>query len=206
MHKMFNCKMPMNLQFFAEPGGDGGTGQGTGSSTGSEGNQNTPQFDYEKLANLIAGKQTVTEKSVLRGYFKQQGLSKEQMEQAISSFKQQQAQNKPDVEGMQAQITQLQASEQQAKIEQAATLEAVSLGIEPKTIPYVLKMADFSQAVGQDGKINQESLKNALNKVLEDVPGMKPQQKNASGFQFGAPGSGQGSNTDNEELKKAFGL
>ena len=37
--------------------------------------QTTPEFDYDKLASLIAGKQTVTEDTVLKSYFKQQGLS-----------------------------------------------------------------------------------------------------------------------------------
>lgn len=54
-------------------------------------------------------------------------------------------------------------------------MASVELGIDAKTIPYVLKMADLSQVVGQDGKINDEILKAALNKVLEDVPGLKPQ-------------------------------
>ena len=38
--------------------------------------QPAPQIDYEKLAQIVAGKQSVTEDSVLRGYFKQQGLSR----------------------------------------------------------------------------------------------------------------------------------
>lgn len=73
-----------------------------------------PSFDYDKLAQLIAGKQTVTEESVLKGYFKQQGLSKEQMDQAIAAFKQQQAANQPDVAGMQTQLSQAQTQISQA--------------------------------------------------------------------------------------------
>lgn len=112
MFKRFRCKVPMNLQKFAEGGsGDGGGAGGSAANGGTPpaGVQQTPQFDYDKLASLIAGKQTVTEESVLKGYFKQQGLSKEQMDQAIASFKQQQAANQPDVAGMQNQITEAQA-------------------------------------------------------------------------------------------------
>ena len=199
MFKRFRCKLPMNLQTFAEGGtGDGNPAGSTGSGDGTQpaGTQ-TPQFDYEKLASLIAGKQTVTEESVLRGYFKQQGLSKEQMEQAIASFKQQQAANQPDVAGMQNQITeaqtQLAASQkavQTAQVESAATMMAVSLGIEAKTIPYILKMADLSQVMGEDGKINEESLKTAVNEVLEDVPALKPQVDGKTGFtQIGTGGN-----------------
>lgn len=120
--------------------------------------------DHRHLS-LIAGKQTVTEETVLKGYFKQQGLSKEQMDQAIAAFKQQQAANTPDVVGLQNQITETQnqltaaqAAVQQAQVESAATMMAVTLGIDAKTIPYVLKMADLSQVIGQDGKINDGGL------------------------------------------------
>ena len=106
MYKRFRCKLSMNLQTFAEGGtGDGGGGSGAEGGTPPAGTQQTPQFDYDKLASLIAGKQSVTEESVLKGYFKQQGLSKEQMDQTMASFKQQQAANTPDVAGLQCQIT-----------------------------------------------------------------------------------------------------
>lgn len=200
MFKRFRCKVPMNLQKFAEGGsGDGGGAGASGADGGTPpaGAQQTPQFDYDKLASLIAGKQTVTEESVLKGYFKQQGLSKEQMDQAIASFKQQQAANQPDVAGMQNQITETQnqltaaqAAAQAAKVETAATMMAVSLGLDAKTIPYVLKMADLSQVVGQDGEINEETLKTALNTVLEAVPALKPQADGKTGFtQIGTGGN-----------------
>ena len=204
MFKRFRCKVPMNLQKFAEGGsGDGGGAGGSAANGGTspagaqQTSQQTPQFDYDKLASLIAGKQTVTEESVLKGYFKQQGLSKEQMDQAIASFKQQQAANQPDVAGMQNQITETQnqltaaqAAAQAAKVETAATMMAVSLGLDAKTIPYVLKMADLSQVVGQDGKINDETLKTALNTVLEAVPALKPQADGKTGFtQIGTGGN-----------------
>lgn len=200
MFKKFRCKVPMNLQKFAEGGaGDGDAAGGTGAEGGTPptGTQQTPQFDYDKLASLIAGKQTVTEESVLKGYFKQQGLSKEQMDQAIAAFKQQQAANTPDVAGMQNQITETQnqltaaqAATQAAQVESAAIMMAVTLGIDVKTIPYVLKMADLSQVVRQDGKISEDSLKDAVNKVLEDIPALKPQADGKTGFtQIGTGGN-----------------
>lgn len=213
MFKKFRCKLPMNLQTFAESGsGDGNTGNaGAGGGTPPTGAQ-TPQFDYDKLAGLIAGKQTVTEDSVLKGYFKQQGLTKEQMDQAIATFKQQQAANQPDVEGLQKQISDGNAALEvakktalQAQVESAATMTAVSLGLDAKTIPYVLKMADFSQAVGEDGKINEETLKNAVNKVLEDVPALKPQAQQQNGFRFGALGGGTPPNGQEDQLAAIFG-
>lgn len=192
-----NRKIPMKLQIFAEPPQP--PEQNPANPPQAPEGQQAPAFDYDKLANLIAGKQSVTEESVLKGYFKQQGLSKEQMDQAIAAFKQQQADKQPDVAGMQNQITetqnqltQAQAAVQKAQIESAATMTAVSLGIQAKTIPYVLKMADFSQAIGQDGKVSEEELTAAINKVLEDIPALKPQADTKSGFmQIGTGGNPQ---------------
>lgn len=195
--------LPTRLQFFAE--GDGAdtppADQGTGSQAGT-----TPNFDYNKLADIIAGKQSVTEDTVLKSYFKQQGLSQEEMTQAIQSFKTEKAKNNPDVNAVQQQLTQAQVIAERAQIESMATMEAVALGIDVKTIPYVLKMADLSNAKGQDGKVNQESIKNALNKVLEDIPQLKPTHSTNQGFQIGGNGGGEQTKSDDAALKAAFGL
>ena len=165
------------------------------------------EIDYDKLAQLISGKQAATEDSLLKGYFKQQGLSQEEMEQAIAAFKQQKAANTPDVGALQTQMTQAQAAAQQAQIQAAATLEAVALGIDAKSIPYILKLADFSHAIGQDGKINNETVNNALKKVLEDVPALKPQTVGGAGFiQVGNPGGSSNPQPSQEDqLASIFG-
>lgn len=210
-------RFPMNLQFFAEPAGTAGgqQGDGTGAAGGATGTSggtgqqsgSGPQFDYEKLASLIAGKTSVTEDTVLKSYFKQQGLSQEEMAQAIQAFKTQKAASQPDVGALQSQASQAQAAARQAQVENAAILAAVGLGIDAKTIPYLIKMTDLSQVVGQDGKVSDEAVTNALKKTLEDVPGLKPQASGQTGFvQVGAASSGNQQQTDDAALKAAFGL
>lgn len=153
-----------------------------------------PEIDYEKLSQLIAGKQSVAEESVLKGYFKQQGMSKEEMEQAISAFKQQKAANQPDIQAIQNQAAEARLEAQQAVIERDAMLLSGDLGIDLKTMPYILKMADTSQVIDENGSVNKEKLKEALNKVLEDVPQLKQQQDTQkSGFR--QIGVGQNQNT-----------
>lgn len=200
-------KLPMKLQIFAEPGGTDAGAQTPPVVQPQPGTAPaTPQIDYDKLIQLVQGKQSVTEESVLKGYFKQQGLSKEEAEQAMASFKQQQAKQQPDVNALQTQAAQAQAMAQQKEVENQAILQAIQMGIDAKTVPYVLKLADLSSVTGQDGKINEESLKTALNKVLEDVPALKPTVEQTTGFrQIGASGSQQQTNTD-DALKAAFGL
>lgn len=207
----FGRFMPM---FDADGGQNGSGGAATGAaqtppagSTQQTTQTAAPAIDYDKIAQLIAGKQAATEDSVLKGYLKQQGLSQEDMCQAIAAFKQQKAASQPDVNAMQTQLAQAQAAAQKAMLDNAATMAAIGLGLDAKTIPYVLKMTDLSQVIGQDGKINEETMKNALNKVLEDVPALKPQPGQASGFvQVGTTGTGQQQTATDDALKQAFGL
>lgn len=206
MYKKFRCRIPMNIQLFAEGGAGEGTtggtgGAGTGGSAGSEGGQQSFQFDYDRLATIVAG----TEDTVLKGYFKQQGLTKEQAEQAIADYKQQQAANRPDVEGMQTQLAQAQQATQKAQLNNAAMLQAVKLGINPEKIPFVLKLADMSEVMDKDGKISEENLKTALDNVLKVLPELKPQTQQQSGFQIGAPGSNQQQTNQNDQLAAIFG-
>ena len=152
-----------------------------------------PAIDYGKIQQMLDGTLAAKEDTALKAYFKQQGLSQQEVEQAIAAFKQQKAANTRDAGAMQTQLTQAQEAAKQAQIQNAAILAAVSLGIDAKTIPYILKMADLSQAVGQDGKVNEENLKAALNKVLENVPGLKPQAAGTTGFvQVGAASGNAG--------------
>ncbi len=198
--------IPMNLQFFAEPGGDpAGTEPAAGAA--AQTGQQSIDFDYEKLAEIVAGKQSATAESVLKGYFKQQGLSKDEMSQAIVAFKEQQKAQQPDIDGLQTQAAQATQAAQKAQIESKATLAAVGLGLDAKSIPYILRLADFSQAVGAEGEIKEDAVKAALEKVLEDVPALKPDPAGKTGFvQVGASGGSKQTTNSDDALKAAFGL
>ncbi|MDD7740683.1 MAG: hypothetical protein SOT28_01555 [Fusicatenibacter sp.] len=193
----------IRMMFLSPDGGGGGEQGGTEQPAGSQ--SGAPEVDYERIQQMLNTTMAAKEDTALKDYFKKQGLSQQEAEQAIATFKEKKAASQPDIKAIQTQLAQTQASEQRARVESAATMAAVSLGIDAKTIPYVLKLADLSQVVGQDGKMNEESIKNALNKVLEDVPALKPQPAGAGGFKMGAQQNGQQANND-EELRNAFGL
>lgn len=154
-----------------------------------------PAFDYDKLASLINGKQSVAEDTVLKSYFKEQGLSADEMKQAIGAFKEQKAKNTPDIAKMQSEVESANNAKLTAEVNQSATLEAVKQGVDVASIPYVLKMADFS-AVITDGKINTEKLTETVKKVLDDVPALKKTADNSAGVQkIGGDGNGTSDGT-----------
>lgn len=210
----------MNIQFFAEGSGDGGDGNGNGnngqSNTGNgNSNQNTGNsnqgatYTQEQLDGIVSSRTARAEQSALKSFFQQQGMSESEVTQAINAYKEQKAKNAPDVAGMQSQIAQVQSRNLQLTIENSATLQAMELGIDAKSIPYVIKMADFKQVAGTDGTIDVEKVKAAINKVLEDVPALKPADSGANnnqGFtQIGAPNSNNQQNQD-DLLRGIFGI
>ena len=200
-------KFSMNLQLFAEPaGGAGGTEPpAAGQQTPPTGQTSPPQIDYPKIQQMLEGTLAAKEDTALKAYFKQQGLRQEEAEEAMATLKEEKAKNQPDVAALTQTAQAAQAAAQQAMLDKEATLAAISLGLDAKTIPYVLKMADLSQAIGQDGKVNTEALNTALNKVLEDVPALKPQASGTTGFvQVGAASTGQQTSNEPMTLKDAI--
>lgn len=165
--------------------------------------QSTPAIDYEKIASIVEGKQKVAEDTVLKNYFKNQGLTGEEMAQAISSFKSQKASAQPDVANLQEELRVAQAQALQTKIESNLQLAAIKQGVGSNVLPYVLKLAD-STNLSLDSK--NEDYEAVIAKVLEDVPAFKPEATAPTGFtQVGSKGDVKQSTT-NDELFKIFGV
>ena len=92
-----------------DPGNGGGPSAGSDDPASGAGQQPF-EFDYEKLASIVSRKQSAAEETVLKGYFKQQGLSADEMAQAIKQFKDQKAKNTPDPAALKSQLTAAQNS------------------------------------------------------------------------------------------------
>ena len=169
-------------------------------------------IDYDKIASLVEGKQKVAEEQVLKGYFKQQGLSADEMASAIEMFKKDKASRVPNVDELKSQISEGQIRVDEANkrwLDAETKLEAYriapSLGVDPTTLPYVLKMADTSKVV-KDGKVDADALKESISEVLKDLPQLKADPEiNNKGFKVGADNDNQQGIT-NAELAKIFGV
>lgn len=171
--------------------------------------QAAPAIDYDKLTSIIQGATAKKEDAVLKGYLEQQGLTGDELAQAISAFKADKEAKKPDVAGMSAQIQELTRSLNVAKVENAVIVQAQRMGIDAKAIPYLTRMADLRD-VGTDGQIDPEKVNAALQKVLDDLPALKPtaqaQEPHVGGFRVGGNGSGKDPQADKSELYKVFGV
>lgn len=179
-------------------------------------NQVTPQetpIDYDKLASIIDGKIKVTEESVLKGYMKQQGLTGDELTQAIDAFKADRASKQPNFDELNKQIAEkddalLEAQSRAlfAETKMEAMAMAGELGVDAKVIPFLLNSADISNVI-VDGEISKEKLMESLNEVLKDIPQLKVENKRDEkvGFKIGADTSKQNPSS-NDELAKIFGI
>lgn len=84
------------LQLFADgdDGGSGGTGQNTGNGNGA-GNAGL-SYSYEQAEEIANARAERAQRSALTSYFKQQGMSEEEVTQALADFKAKRDANKPD--------------------------------------------------------------------------------------------------------------
>lgn len=170
-------------------------------------NQTSTVVDYNKIQEMIDGRNAKTEDSVLKSYFQKQGLSAEEMESAINTFKEQKAkqataQNK-ELNDIQASLNKTNLENQKLKIEMKAYEFIDDLNIDNKTMPYLLKMADLSKCADKDGNILEDALKTALEKVVTDIPGLKKQTQGVTGITVGA-NTNNGTNSNNNTFDFGF--
>ena len=114
---------------------------------------------------------------------------------AVDDYK---AKNQPD-------ISKYQQATLHAQIETKAVMTAVTMGIDAKALPYVMKLADFKDTVNKDGSVSEDKIKSAIDKVLTDMPMLKKSEQNA-GFKLGADTNNTNQQSQNDLLRKAFGL
>ena len=204
--------IPMNLQLFAEDGGSDGNDNGGNAGGGSGGKDGKGEnggnsgsavtFTADQLAEIsrmLAGGAEAKENKTLKSYFQQQGMTEAEVAEAIKAYKAQRDASKPDVEGMKAQLRESQSAVQASQIREKAYEMCDEIGVNVKTMSYILKLADLKDVTDKDGKVDAEKVKAAVNKVLEDVPQLKPAKKNTAGFrQIGGDGDGGSGGNDSK--------
>ena len=211
--KMF----PLNIQLFAEGGNGegGGNAQGaqSGSSTGDNNNSSTNNIDYDKLADIVSKRVSTTEDSVLKGYFKDHGLSQDEANKAIEQYKQTQANNKKQsaerLTQLEQENTQLKQQILDSKLDGRITSLANEKKVKAEHMPYLLKLVERNGMTSDKGEISDDKVKSAIDKVLTDFPAfVTNNDTNGTGFrQIGGSGPSKTPGSDsNAALRAAFGL
>lgn len=132
-------KNRMNLRIF-ENSGDAGAGESGGSAGGDNNNQNNagsggrPTYSYAQAEEIANARAERAERSALKSYFQQQGMSEEQVNQAITDYKAQQKKNQPNIEQMQQERDTALKEAQQMKREKFLSEK----GVKAEDVDYVM--------------------------------------------------------------------
>lgn len=156
----------MYLQLFEDGTGAGSNGQGgnnAGNGNGNHGNAgetgNQATFSYAQAEEIAQARAERAERSALKSYFQQQGMSEDQVTQAIADYKAQQKKNQPNVTQMQQDLADARNEVQQMKNEKLLTAK----GVKADDLDYVLykvsKMTD-----------EKTSFEKAADKYLKENP------------------------------------
>lgn len=179
----------INLQLFEDGGGAGSGGQGgnAGNGNGGQGSAGAT-YSFEQAEEIANARAQRAEQAALRSYFQQQGMTQEEVTQALAQFKQQRENSKPD-------ISAIEKERDDAKKELEAYRQKDLLkenGVDEKYMDYVL----FEVSKKVDGKTD---FKAALKTFLKDNP-----QYTGGGYRVnvppkpGAPAAGSAETNTND--------
>lgn len=184
----------------------GGNGA-TNTQTSSDGKS---VIDYDKIQSMIDKGVQQKENAILKSYFEQQGMSEDEIKTAIGDYKskkQTQAQAQAgELAKLQNANTELQSRLTNELLSKQAFNDCLDLGVDKNTIPYVIKSADFKDAIDDKGEIKADKVREAVEQVLKDVPAFKGTSNDDKGIKFGVSGEQDDATEQENALRKAFGL
>lgn len=184
--------------------------QGGNSANNQQSNAGQNGIDYDKIQSMIDKGVSQKENAILKSYFEQQGMSEDDVKSAISDYKsrkQTQAQEQTNAYAKLEEANKaLQAKLTQELLSKQAFNDCLDLGVDKNTIPYVIKSADFKDAIDDKGEIKADKVREVIEQVLKDVPAFKGTSKDDKGFKIGVGGETDDATEQENVLRKAFGL
>ena len=180
------------------------------SNTQQQSNDGKSGIDYGKIQSMIDKGVQQKENAILKSYFEQQGMSEDEIKSAIGDWKakkQTQAQEQTNAYAkLEEANKELQAKLTQELLSKQAFNDCLDLGVDKNTIPYVIKSADFKDAIDEKGEVKADKVREVIEKVLADVPAFKGTSKDDKGFKIGVGGDAEDATEQENALRKAFGL
>ena len=168
-------------------GGNAGNGNGSQGNAGNNGGNGGATFSFQQAEEIANARAARAERAALASYFQQQGLSEDQINQAIADYKAQQAARQPNVDAITKERDEARAELAAIKNGQKLT----QLGVRPEFSRFVL--SEIDALMKEDGKLDFDK---AAAKFLKE----NPQYKTGNGsyrVKTGTDGSGAGNSDAN---------
>lgn len=206
-------KKRMNLQIFEDGGAGSGAAGGQGGSTGAgNGSQNgnagsasgahgTGTYTYEQAEEIANARANKAERTALADFFRKQGMTEEEVTQAIHDFREQKAKRQPNTEQMQHDLDEALKENARMKNEKILTEK----GVRSEDLDYVMfkveKMVD-----------DKTDFKKAAEKYLKENPrfagsgrGVGTYRVSTGSQSSGTGGEGSSNDSINAAIRRAAG-
>lgn len=154
-------KKIMYLQLFEDGGGAGSGNQGgnAGDGNGNQGSTGGGTYSYEQAEEIATARAQRAEQAALKSYFQQQGMTEDQVRQALADYKEKQKANQPNVDQIQKDLAEARRENAQMKNEKFLSCK----GVKAEDLDYVA----FKISKMVDEKTNFEK---AAEKYLKENP------------------------------------
>lgn len=180
-------------------------------NTSQTNNQGNAGIDYGKLEEIVNKGINQKENSILKSYFSQQGLSEDEMKEAIANFKNsrksEEEKTNKNFEDLNNNYSNLQKQFNQERLNNALTLSLMKKGLSEEQIPFISKMVEVDGILNDKNEINKDKLNENIENVFKAFPNLIQKKEDKPFIQIGT----QNNNSQYEEssdalLRKAFGL
>ena len=141
----------------------------------------TPEIDYEKLAETLEKRTSASEVSALKGILKEQGLSKEEMDEAIKAYKTSKQNKAKEEQERIDKILKENTAYKQKELMQSITKDAQTiakeLGVRDDRFDKLMALCDMTKFTDDKGVINKDAIKKEFEEQLKDLPEFKSKKQ-----------------------------
>lgn len=175
-------------------------------------------IDMEEAARIAGERSERAERAALAAYYRKQGLTEEEVTQAIEAFKTDKAARleaeKNDLTALQRRVEEYERKESEILrkanrrlVRVEAKEQAIALGVRVDRSDYAIRLADLSKVeVDENGQVDETAVREALEQILNDFPELKvaSSSEDGHGFKLGSPGQKQQLGTS-KQIASIFG-
>lgn len=171
-------KFPLNIQLFAD---DPTPAPNPEPSPAPVPSAQHPEIDYDKLASAIESRTSRKEEGIVKSYLKEQGLSEDEMKEALKAYKETKA-NK--VKEEQERINKIirenneyKKKELMVQVTSEAKTIAKELNVREDRFDKLMALCDQKDFMDDKGVINKEAIKKEMEKQLQELPEFKTKKQ-----------------------------
>lgn len=171
-------KFPLDIQLFAD---DPTPSPNPEPSPAPVPSAQHPEIDYDKLASAIESRTSRKEEGIVKSYLKEQGLSEDEMKEALKAYKETKA-NK--VKEEQERINKIirenneyKKKELMVQVTSEAKTIAKELNVREDRFDKLMALCDQKDFMDDKGVINKEAIKKEMEKQLQDLPEFKTKKQ-----------------------------